>query len=698
MTMKEAPGPHGQHYDLLIELGTEELPPRTLQRLSRGFANGIAEALRNHAIETGDVSAYASPRRLAVLARQVADRQPDGVVERRGPALVAAFGDNGEPTPAALGFARSCGIAVEALGELRTDKGAWLVFRKSQPGRLLKELLPELLSRVVAGLPVARRMRWANLRDEFVRPVHWLVVLYADEPVKVSLFGVDSGRETFGHRFHHPAAITIAHASTYAPLLESEGHVMADFNARRQAILGQISEVTMEIGGEPVVEEDLLDEVTGLVEWPSTILGEFDRRFLEVPQEAIIAALRDHQKCFHVIDDDGRLLPYFIAVSNIESRQPELVRQGFQRVIRPRLADADFFWRQDRRQKLEDLLPRLKHLVFQHQIGSMHDKVERMSRLAVFIAELSGADSQAARQAALLSKCDLLTRMVGEFPELQGVMGRYYALHEGLPESVANALGEHYMPRYSGDDVPATITGQVVAMADKIDTLTAIFSIGQVPTGDRDPFALRRHALGTLRILIEKKLKLDLLQMIRKACEQLDDKKTGDNVAETVFDFMYDRLKAYYLDSGTRTVVFDAVAARRPTSPYDFHLRIKAVEAFCELPAAASLAAANKRVHNILRQADFPVAKDFDTDAMTEAAERKLAQEVVSLRDGVNPLIEAGAYQEALMRLADLRDDVDAFFDQVLVMSDDEATRGNRLALLQQMHTLFLQIADISRL
>jgi glycyl-tRNA synthetase beta chain len=684
--------------DFLAEIGTEELPPKALLRLADAFAAGVAAGLKKAGLTHGAVRRYATPRRLAVLIEGLAAAQPDRTLERRGPALAAAFDEEGCPTQAALGFARSCGIAVEQLEKQESAKGAWLVFRTTEPGRPTAELLPGIVERALAALPIPKRMRWGSLRTEFVRPVHWLVLLFGEEVVAGEVLGLPAGRATCGHRFHHPAPLYLATPASYAPLLETEGHVLADFEARREAIRAQVIEATVALGGRAVIDEALLEEVTALVEWPVALTGGFEPRFLEVPPEALISTMQDNQKYFPVVDAQGHLLPHFVTVANIASRDPAQVRAGNERVIRPRLADAAFFWAQDRRRPLGSRLEELRSVVFQERLGTLHDKSRRLATLARAIAAETGADPQLAERAGLLSKCDLLTSMVSEFPALQGVMGRYYAAHDGEPGEVAQALDEQYMPRQAGDRLPESGVGQALALAERLDTLVGVFAVGQPPTGDKDPFGLRRAALGALRILIERGLDLDLERLLEQTAAGFPPEVGADDARGQLFDFMMERLRAYYLDEGFRPDVFDAVLVRRPTRPLDFDRRLRAVGAFRALPAAESLAAANKRIRNILRQAEGLVPADIDPERLVEPAERDLAEQVHALTAAVTPLLDRGEYTQALARLAGLRETVDAFFDHVLVMAEDERVRANRLALLSALSDLFLRVADISRL
>lgn len=684
--------------DLLIEIGTEELPPKALLKLSNAFTAGITEGLQKAELEFGAVEAFATPRRLAVLIKELDEAQADKAVERRGPALGSAFDGDGNPTKATEGFARSCGTSVDQLEKLETDKGAWLVFRSTQAGQPTSALIPAILSESLHKLPIPKRMRWGDLDAEFVRPVHWVVLLFGDEVIDAEILSVKSGRDTYGHRFHHPSPIFLGEPAAYAPILETTGHVIASFADRREAIRAQVMEAAEQAGGKAVIDDDLLDEVTGLVEWPLAVVGSFEKRFLEVPPECLISAMKGHQKYFHLVDGNGKLMPYFITVSNIESRRPEFVREGNERVIRPRLTDADFFWNQDCKQRLEDRIDSLKTVVFQQQLGTIFDKSQRVASIAEKIAsDINGLPAHASR-AAQLAKCDLMTEMVGEFPELQGIMGRYYASHDGEDAEVAAALDEQYMPRFAGDTLPSGKTGQAVAIADKLDTLIGIFGIGQVPSGDKDPFALRRAALGALRIIIEQGLDIDLLEMLELAAETNKGLFDNNQATDQVFDFMMGRLKAYYHDSGVALDTFEAVLAQRPTRPTDFDARLRAVTSFRQLAEAESLAAANKRISNILRKAEETIPDKIDSSLLQEEEEKALSQQIDEMTNKVSPLFAARNYETALKELAGLRETVDNFFDKVMVMAEDAAIRANRLALLNHLRSLFLEVADLSHL
>ncbi len=694
------------HRDLLVEIGTEELPPKALKKLMDAFGSDIAAGLTQAGLEYGAIRPYATPRRLAAHIETLATTQPDRPIERRGPALNAAFDDNGLPTKATQGFARSCGVAVEQLEKLETDKGAWLVFRSTQVGRATAELLPAIIEQSLAALPIPKRMRWGSSRVEFVRPVHWVVLLFGDEIVDAEILGVRTGRETRGHRFHHPASMYLAEPAAYAPLLETEGRVMPDFAARREAIRAQVIEAAVSFGGTAVMGDDdaFLDEVTGLVEWPVALIGQFEKRFLDVPQEALISTMKGNQKYFHAVDGNGKLMPYFITISNIESRDSSKVIAGNERVIRPRFTDAAFFWEQDCKHPLLSHLEKLKSVVFEEKLGTLYDKTMRIKHLASVITEVLGdtlffkGAKENVQRAAELCKCDLMTHMVGEFPELQGVMGRYYAKHDNEPQQVAHAIEEHYLPRHAGDALPQSIPGQIVAIADKLDTLAGIFSIGQAPSGDKDPYALRRAALGVLRIIVECKLDLDLHALLITAVSSLPNTLKKDGAAQQVFDFMMERLRGYYHEQGIRPDVFEAVLANRPTRPADFNQRIHAVTAFRALPEAESLAAANKRIRNILNKTSETIPDTVQEHLLNERAEHDLFNEITKLRNDVTVRFNNGNYEGAMKLLASLREPVDTFFDKVMVMADDPALRANRLALLKQLGDLMNHVADISKL
>jgi len=683
---------------LLLEIGTEELPPKALLKLATAFANGMRDGLNKAELEFAEVHYYATPRRLTVMVTDLDSAQTDKEVLKRGPAVKAAYNDAGEPTPATLGFAKSCGAEISELETMETDKGSWLTYLAQEKGKSTAELVPEIAETVLSRLPIPKRMRWGSGSVEFVRPVHWVVAMFGTETIDCSILGIQAGNQTFGHRFHHPDAIQLKSAESYLQQLEKTGKVIADFNRRKTMIEEAVDKVAKEVNGQAVVDENLLDEVTALVEWPIVFSGVFDEKYLGLPNEVLIATMQGHQKYFPVVDKENNLLACFIAVTNIESKSPDIIRLGNQRVIAPRLNDAEFFWQRDNESTLADLAPKLADVVFQQKLGSLADKSSRITSLAIYMADLLGADAKLAARAASLSKCDLLTDMVGELPELQGVIGRYYAINNGEETEVATALDEQYMPRFAGDQIPQSKIGQIISIADKLDTLVGIFAIGKAPTGDKDPFALRRAALGVLRIMIEAQLELDLRACLNKAVENYDAKLTNDELASQVFDFMMERLRRYYIDQGISADNFEAVLMRKPVQPYDFHRRLNAVVQFRKLPEAESLAAANKRIGNILKQADKQDNNDFSVELLQEDAEQKLATALDLIKEKVNPLLENSEYEHALSELAGLKDDVDTFFNDVMVMCDDEAVKNNRLALLNQLSNLFLKTADISRL
>ena len=686
--------------DLLIEIGTEELPPKALKFLAIALHDGVQAGLQKAQLNYDTIQWFATPRRLAVLVSQLDCGQSDKKVQRRGPALTAAFADDGCPTPAASGFAKSCGVEVEDLEKLESNKGAWLIFNTLEKGQTTAELIPDIVQTALDQLPIPKRMRWGSLSAEFVRPVHWLVLLFGDEVIEAEILSVKAGRETRGHRFHHPGTLYLAEPKAYAPLLETEGRVIADFEARRVAVRAQVQEAANQLKGNAVIDEALLDEVTSMVEWPEAVTGSFEQRFLAVPPEVLITTMKTNQKYFHVVDDSGNLMPHFITISNISSTDMEMVRKGNEKVVRPRLVDAEFFWNQDRQTKLNDRIESLASVVFQQKLGSLHDKVQRVARLASHIAEHMQFDAPLAERAALISKCDLMTDMVGEFPSLQGIMGRYYAAHDGEDPKIAQALDEQYQPRFAGDTLPESTLGQILAIADKLDTLVGIFAIKQIPTGDKDPFALRRAALGVLRILVEKKLGLDLVQLLQQAANDLKNilpKINAQAVVDQCYDFIMERARAYYMETGVRPDVFDAVLVLKPSQPYDFDERVRAVTAFRKLPEAESLSAANKRIANILKNITN-INKQVDKSLLKEEAEKNLYQTLQNLQKTVKPLFAKREYQKALFELAKLRETVDQFFDDVMVMVDDEALKNNRLAILENLRGLFLQVADLSRL
>jgi glycyl-tRNA synthetase beta chain len=684
--------------DLLFELGTEELPPKALKLLSDSLTQSFVAALDQADLKHGHVVSFATPRRLALLIHDCAVCQPDREMERRGPAIQAAFDTSGNPTKAAEGFARSCQTTVDQLGRLKTDKGEWLTYHVQTKGKLAKELLPEIANQALNKLPIPKRMRWGDSEAQFVRPVHWLLFLLGNQVIPCTLLDAEANCLTYGHRFHHPNAITIDNPQDYASILHDQGYVIAGFEQRRDKIVSLVQRSAETLGGKADLDPDLLDEVTALNEWPVPISASFEERFLEVPHEALVATMKGNQKYFPLFDANGQLMSHFITIANIESPQPELIREGNERVIRPRLADAMFFWEQDGKRHLETHLESLKQVVFQNKLGSMYDKSQRVAQLAKTIAVAIGGDPELSHRAGLLSRCDLMTNMVYEFPEMQGIMGRYQARRDGEPDELAVALDEFYMPRFSGDQLPQTKTGIAISLAEKLDTLIGIFGIGQRPTGDKDPFALRRAALGALRIIRERSLTLKLPELLKSAVNLQQQHLTEQTVAETVYHFMIERLKGIYSELGVPVDLFQSVADVAPETLADFDQRIWAIDAFCKLPEAESLAAANKRIRNILKKSSETVAEKADPALYQEEAEHHLAQKMDELAPKAQPFFEQGEYAKGLQILASLKDPVDQFFDQVMVMTEDQALRTNRLSLLSQLQRLFLSVADITRL
>ena len=692
---------------LLIELGTEELPPKALDELATAFRDGVVAGLtkRGIAFTAHAVQALYSPRRLAVWIEEVAITQPEQTLERRGPAVAAALDASGTPGKALIGFAHSCGVTVEQLEKLETDKGAWFVHRATKPGEATAALLPAIVDEALKALPIPKPMRWSDLDYQFVRPAHWLVLLLGDRVVEAEIFGLKADRMSRGHRFHHPEPVWITDPNAYVDALRA-AKVLVNPAERADRIVAEVQRVAQDLGGVPRLRPELLAEVKNLVEWPVAIACTFEREFLRVPQEALIMTMESNQKFFPVFDASGALTEHFIGIANIESRDPNEIRKGYERVIRPRFADAAFFFDDDLKTPLAAQSEALTRVTYQQKLGSVWDKVCRVGELARVIAERLrsmhgiGVDPAAATQAAKLAKCDLMTRMVGEFPELQGTMGRYYALAQGESTEVAAALDEFYQPRFAGDAIAPSRLGQVLAIAEKLDTLAGMFAIGQKPTGNKDPFSLRRNALGLARTLIEGGLDLDLSALIQEAIARISTDKL-DATSNELYDFIIDRLRGYYADQGLRGDAFEAVLMVRPTSLRDFDRRIRAIGEFAKLDASASLAAANKRIGNILRQAgekNLDIAGQVDNALLDAGAESELAQALQAAISDVTPLMQAHRYVEALQRLALLKTATDAFFDGVMVMVDDSAKRANRLALLRTLRTQFLAIADIGLL
>ena len=683
--------------NFLVEIGTEELPPKALKTLATSFADNVEAELNQAGLTFDKIEWFAAPRRLAVKVLNLATQQPSKEIEKRGPAVSAAFDAEGKPTKAAEGWARGCGITVEQAERIATDKGEWLVHRAKIEGQPTKNLLNDIVANALAKLPIPKPMRWADKTVQFIRPVHTVTMLLGDELIEGEILGVVSARTIRGHRFLGEKEFEIQHADQYPKLLREKGSVVADFNERKAEILAKSQAKATALGGVADIEESLLEEVTSLVEYPNVLAAKFEERFLAVPAEALVYTMKGDQKYFPIYDKDGKLLPHFIFVSNINPEDPTAIIEGNEKVVRPRLTDAEFFFKTDLKQKLVDRLPRLETVLFQQQLGTLKDKTDRIEQLAGEIAKQIGADEAKAKRAGLLSKCDLMTNMVFEFTDTQGVMGMHYARHDGEDEEVAVALNEQYMPRFAGDELPKSLVASAVALADKFDTLTGIFGIGQAPKGSADPFALRRAALGALRIIVEKNLPLDLEDVVKKSAALFGDKLTNQNVVADVVDFMLGRFRAWYQDEGIAVDVIQAVLARRPTRPADFDARVRAVSHFRTLDSAEALAAANKRVSNILAKADAAIG-EINLTACVEPAEKALAEAVLALRTEVQPLIAQGDYTAVLDKLANLRAPVDSFFDNVMVNAEDPALRQNRLAILNTLQGLFLQVADISLL
>jgi len=682
---------------LLIELGTEELPPKSLKILATAFFDNIKNQLDSGDLSYSDIKWFATPRRLAVQVLNLVAKQQDKIVEKRGPAVNVAFDEQGQASKAAEGWARSNGITVEQAERLITPKGEWLLYKATVAGKAISELIPDMVANALHKLPIAKPMRWGAERTQFIRPVHTLTMMFGDKIIKGAALGVNSSNQVQGHRFHHQGLITLNHANDYqAELLKA--FVVVDYQARQDKIVSQIKQVATDISAVALIDEDLLEEVTSLVEWPVTLVGTFDSDFLKVPAEPLIYSMKDHQKYFPVTTNDGELVNKFIFVSNIESKDPQQVIFGNEKVIRPRLADAEFFFKTDQKQTLESRLSTLESVLFQKQLGTLKAKSERIAELSKVIAQQLGENSEDAYRAGLLSKTDLMSDMVLEFPQVQGTMGKYYAINDGEASTIAQALEDQYRPRFAGDSLPEANIGCAVAISDKIDTLVGIFGINQPPKGDKDPFALRRAAIGVIRIIIEKQLDLDLATLISESIALFGDKLSNTNTAENVLDFVMGRFRAFYQEQGIAVDVIQAVLAKKPSAPLDFDKRIKAVSYFGQLPEAETLAAANKRVGNILAKFEGQLFDEFKIELASEEPEKDLATifEAVNLK--VVPLMADKNYQAALTELAQLKTPIDTFFDNVMVMSDDEAVKINRLTLLNEIRNSFFAIADISLL
>ena len=683
--------------DFLVEIGTEELPPKALRTLSDAFSKGILDGLTEAGISFGATKSFAAPRRLALQISDLALQQADKEIEKKGPSKKAAFDDQGQPTPALLGFTGSLGIEPDALEEMETPKGAWLIYRSVEAGKATNELIGDIVAQSLAKLPIPKRMRWGAQKEEFVRPVQWVLMLLGADVVPGETLGIAHGNTTRGHRFMSSGELEVKTPDSYENILLDQGKVIADYDSRKALIKKGVEEIAKTVNGLAIIDEDLLDEVNSLNEWPTPLLGNFDHAFLSVPAEALISSMAEHQKYFHVLGNDQKIMPHFITISNIESKDPAQVISGNERVIRPRLSDAAFFFETDKKTTLESKREALKNTVFQTKLGTVFDKTERVSKLAQRIAKAIGSDEDKALRAGQLAKSDLVSEMVLEFTDLQGIMAYHYALHDGEAEDVALALNEQYMPKQAGGELPSTQTGCALAIAEKLDSLVGLFGINQPPTGTKDPFALRRAALGVLRIIVEKQLDLDLRDLISWAIAEHSALENKDLEAQ-LLDYLLDRFRAWFDDEGISAEVFLAVHARKPTKPVDFDKRIRAVSAFNALPQAEALAAANKRVSNILAKNDASLNSSLNKALLSEDAEQVLAKQLEELQSKVEPMFANGDYQQALSSLAELQGAVDAFFDNVMVMADDEAVRNNRIALLVQLRNLFLQAADISLL
>nr|WP_194240436.1 MULTISPECIES: glycine--tRNA ligase subunit beta [Gilliamella] len=682
----------------LVEIGTEELPPKSLRTLAESFAANFIQQLDNANLEHGEVLWYASPRRLALKVLNLNDTQPDSQIVKRGPAVSAAFDANGNATKAAEGWARGCGITVDQAERIQTDKGEWLSYTQNQKGQPVVNLLCDMVKTALSKLPIPKPMRWAARQVEFIRPCHTVTMLYGDELVPGTILEIKSDRIIRGHRFMGEQEFTIDNADQYPEILEQRGKVIADYDKRKSIIKQQAEEEAAKLNGKADLTDNLLEEVSSLVEWPVVLTAKFEERFLEVPAESLVYTMKGDQKYFPVYDKQGKLLPNFIFVANIESKDPQVVISGNEKVVRPRLADAEFFYQTDLKQRLEDRLPRLETVLFQQQLGTVKDKAIRIESLSGFIADKIGADVEQAKRAGKLTKCDLVTNTVFEFPETQGIMGRYLALKDGESIEVATAIEEQYKPRFAGDELPSTAVSCSVSIAEKLDTLAGIFGIGQHPKGDKDPFALRRAAIGVLRIIVEKALPLDLVELANYAASLYGDKLNNKNVVDDIVNFMQGRFRAWYQEQGFAIDTIQAVLALNPTKPADFDARVKAVTHFRTLPEASSLAEANKRVSNILSKIEVTIPEQINAALLETGAEGELAKKLAILTDKLSPYFSESRYQDALIELSSLKETVNTFFDSVMVMVDNEVIRLNRLALLKKLQNLFLKVADISLL
>lgn len=692
---------------LLIELGTEELPPKSLKKLGDAFSASLSQSLEESGlVETADIhianDLLAAPRRLAFLLNNVLSTQSDQEVERKGPSVKAAFKDDGSPTPAVIGFSKSCGIEVEALERRETEKGEWLFFSQTVAGKNIAEIVQEALDTAIKSLPIAKRMRWGDKQVEFVRPVHWLVTMHGDDVLSVQTLGLVASNQTQGHRFHSEGKLTIQSANDYVDTLQKQGSVIVNYETRKSLISQQIEGLAKTVNGSIEQDNDLLDEVCSLVESPTAILGAIDERFMSIPQESLVSSMRDHQKYFHIVDKDNKLLPYFITVSNIKSKDEDRVRNGNERVLRARLSDAEFFWETDKKVSLESRLPALENVLYHKKLGSMASKAARLELIAKDVAKLIDADPAISGRGAKLAKADLTSNMVGEFADLQGIIGRYYAQNDGEPEIVAQCIEQHYWPKSATSELPENKEVTAASLADKLDSLVGIFSAGEIPTGDKDPYALRRAALGILRMCTfhttsSNELKLSELISIAAKAYESQDIMINAETQKTIAEFIQSRYKAYYQDT-CETALINAASASGMDCPADFDSRLKALNVFVALPESGDLAAANKRIANILKKADntAALAEDVNASLIEKGAEYDLFSRLTELEPKVNALFNEHQYEQGLQQLAALRDPIDAFFDNVMVMTEDEAVKTNRLKLLQKLQSLFLRVADIS--
>ncbi|EEZ95479.1 glycine--tRNA ligase subunit beta [Legionella longbeachae] len=684
--------------DFIFELGCEELPSGSVWPLADEFANLLLTALDKAQLVYGQVKRYATPRRIAVAILGLQAQQQSQRITRRGPALAAAYDKEGNPSPALLGFVKSCGAELEQLSRLETEKGAWIVYETQSQGNKTKDLLPTLISQALATLSISKPMRWGSGDDEFARPVHWIVTLYGDDVIEYTLLGIQSGRISRGHRFHHPQQISIHSAQSYEAQMK-EAFVMADFAHRRQIIQEQVKQLAASYQATVIMPESLLDEVTSIVEWPQALMADFEKEFLEVPAESLIASMQSHQKCFALKDKQGNLLPHFITVSNIVSSNPKQVIMGNEKVMRARLSDAAFFFRQDKKQALSQRIPGTEHVVFQAKLGTLLDKALRVEAMMTYLSAALNLEVHQAQRAAQLSKCDLLTGMVGEFPELQGLMGYYYALNDGEDQAVAHALNEQYMPRFSADSLPKSDLGLALSLAERVDTLVGIFAIGQKPSGVKDPFKLRRHALAVVRLLISTRAPLNLSTLIEQAITHYGVTVSIEpNLRHELKLFILDRLQSYYQGQGLSIDLIHAGRARQDEWLYDLDKRLSALQAFVTLPEAASLSAACKRVNNLLAQIEKHVLPPIKEELFEDEVEKSLYTQVKHISQAVEPLYRTGEYSSLLKLLATLKEPVDAFFDKVMVMVDDASIKSNRLALLVCLQDLLQGVADISLL